>query len=125
MVGGHIWQDQEAKQRRKLKIGDMGQSSSDLKRWLQRFPQLESYAEQFAEAGLTAEKMLAVQSDAQLAESGALIDDEVDKYCLLLNLARARAYRREHMSPINLETRLRADLPGLGRRQFSRASQRR
>jgi len=114
-----LW-DEEVKQRRKLAIGDLGSSSGDLKRWLERIPQLKPYTEQFQEAGLTAEAMLAVQSDAQLAESGARIDNEVDKYCLLLNLARVRAYRCEHSRTSSLDARLNADLP-LSRQGFLRS----
>ena len=92
-------QAEESKHKRKLERGVLGKSEQDLKQWLSHITQLKPYAEQFEDANVTGEAILAITSEAELFDCGVSIDVEVDKYCLLLNLARVRAHAREGKKP--------------------------
>ena len=77
----------------------LGPTEQDLKQWLLSIEQLNPYAAQFEDAKVTGETMLAITSEETLASCGVSIDAEVDKYCLLLNLARVRAHAHEKGQP--------------------------
>ena len=83
------------KHKQKLGRCVLGKSKQDLKQWLSSIDQLEPYAEQFKAADVTGGAMLAIMSEAELSVCGVSINIEVDKYCLLLNLARKGACPRE------------------------------
>jgi len=88
----HVLQDEESRQKHKLARGVLGESVQELKEWLSRIDQLKPYRERFEAAKVTGRAMLAITSEAELSSCGVSIDTEVDKYCLLLNLARVRAH---------------------------------
>ena len=92
-------QTQESKHKKKLERVLLGPTEQDLKQWLLSIEQLKPYAAQFEDAKVTGETMLAITSEEALADCGVSIDAEVDRYCLLLNLARVRAHAREQGRP--------------------------
>ena len=92
-------QAEESKHKKKLERVELGPGEQDLKQWLSRIDQLKPYTEQFEAAKVTGAGLLAIKSEAALAACGISIDTEVDKYYLLLNLARVRAHAREKGQP--------------------------
>ena len=92
-------QTEESKQNKKLDRVFLGPTEQDLKKWLLCIEQLKPYASQFEDAKVTGEAMLAITSEEALADCGVSIDAEVDKYYLLLNLARVRAHAQENGLP--------------------------
>ena len=83
----------------------LGTSEQGLKQWLSRIDQLKPYAEQFRAAKITGGALLAITSEEELCACGVSIDAEVDRYCLLLNLARVRAHAREQGQPSKQPTK--------------------
>ena len=84
--------DEESKQKRKLSRATLGARSEDLLEWLKLIPDLRTYISGFQEKGATGAQLAQVESDAQLIELG--IHAEVDRKCLLLQLARVRERTR-------------------------------
>ena len=81
--------DEEAKQKRKLSRATLGARSEDLLEWLKLIPDLQTYISGIQEKGTTGAQLVQVESDAPLIELG--MNSEVDRKCLLLQLARVRA----------------------------------
>lgn len=68
-----------------------------------RVSTLKPYAKKFEDAKVKGEAMLTITSEVELADCGVSIDVEVDKYCLLLNLARVRAHARDSSQPHQID----------------------
>ena len=88
-------QTEQSKHQRKMDRGELGPTGEDLKKWLSRIDQLKPYVPQFEDAKITGSAMLEISSEEELSRCGVSINEEVDKYCLLLNLARVRVHTRE------------------------------
>ena len=67
----------------------LGRGAEDLVVWLQHIPDLHRYADMFEKAGTTGELLVAINSDTELIDLG--MKREIDRKCLLLQLARVRA----------------------------------
>lgn len=110
-----ILQADESKHKRKIGRCELGPGEQDLKQWLLCIDQLKPYADQFEEANVTGETMLAIMSESDLAGCGVLIDVEVDKYCLLLNLARVRSHTHSAGQPCTDSNQLEHIVPNCGK----------
>ena len=100
--------DEESKQKRKLSRATLGARSEDLLEWLKLIPDLRTYISGFQEKGATGAQLAQAESDAQLIEYG--INSEVDRKCLLLQLARVRERSKHQACAEGIAHRLRQSL---------------
>ena len=73
----------------KLERTTLGAGANDLLNWLKTIPDLRAYVDTIKESSVTGAQLVQVQSDAPLVAIG--VHSEVDRLCLLLQLARVRA----------------------------------
>ena len=82
--------EEESKQKQKiLRVTGLGANAEDLVHWMQPIPDLRAYINTIMESGTTGTQLLQMDSDAPLIALG--MHSEVDRKCLLLQLARVRA----------------------------------
>ena len=84
--------DEESKQKTKLSRATLHAGAEDLLQWLKLIPDLRTYISIFQQSGTTGAQLAQVESDAPLIELG--MNSDVDRKCILLQLARVRARHR-------------------------------
>ena len=84
--------EEESKQEKKASRATLGAGAEDLLDWLKLIPDLLIYIDGFQEDGTTGAQLSQVESDAPLIALG--MNSEVDRKCLLLQLARVRRARK-------------------------------
>ena len=96
-----FWFEEESKQENKISRASLGATTKDLLQWLALIPDLCMYIDTLKEKGTTGAQLLQVESDAPLIALD--MHSDVDRKCLLLQLARVRA-RAEKIAQRSLET---------------------